>query len=202
MTACADLAVLFAGGAGRRMGGVDKGALVLGGETLAARMLDRLGQEAGAVAVSGRSRPDWLAQGGPDFIPDVAEGIGPAGGLLSALEWAAAQYAAEALVFTAPIDVPFYPEGLCARMIAGIGHAPGIVVREGEWLHPVFGVWRAGTAGRLRELVLSGNIRAMHAIVAQSGAMILDLEAAGHAFHNINTPDDLARAQTLLAGGG
>lgn len=39
-----------------------------------------------------------------------------------------------------------------------------------------------------------GNIPAMHAIVEQSGAMILGVEVAGHAFYNIKTPDDLAPA--------
>ena len=144
------LAILFAGGAGHRMGGVDKGALKLGGQTLAARMLARLKEEAEAVAVSGRVHPCWLDGKDAAFIPDI-EGLGdtspgPAGGLLSALEWAAAHYPPDALVFTAPIDVPFYPQGLAARMIEAIGPAPGIIVRHGEWLHPVFGLWRTSAA--------------------------------------------------------
>lgn len=204
MTARADLGVLFAGGAGQRMGGVDKGALLLGKQMLAARALERLAGQADALAVSGRAPPEWLEGSGAAFIPDV-EGLGrtppgPAGGLLSALEWAAAHLPASALVFTIPVDVPFYPETLCARLIESIGDAPGIVVRDGEWLHPVFGLWRAGSANLIRNLVQVGRIRAMYQVAEKAGAAFLDVAPSGQAFFNINTPEDLARAEALLAG--
>lgn len=198
----ADLGVLFAGGAGQRMGGVDKAAILLGGETLAARALARLAAEADTIAVSGRTAPSWLEGSEMNFIPDIAGlgslPLGPAGGLLSALEWAAARFPAEALVFTIPVDVPFYPKGLCKRLIENLGAAPGIVVQQGEWFHPVFGLWRAGSAPLVRKLVEEDNIRAMHAIARHLGATCLDVEASGHAFLNINTPEDLACAQALL----
>lgn len=198
----AALAILFAGGAGQRMGGADKGALSLGGESLAARMLARLSTEAEAVAVSGRTKPGWLEGQAAAFIADIEglgeNGLGPAGGLLSAMEWTEARYPADALVFTAPIDVPFYPQGLAARMSAAIGTAPGIIVRQGEWLHPVFGLWRAGAAARIRHLVTVDKIRAMHTLADRCGADLLDVEPGGNAFLNINTPEDLARAEALL----
>lgn len=192
----ADLGILFAGGAGQRMGGVDKGAISFGKETLASRALGRLAMDAEAIAVSGRARPVWLEGSGAAFIPDIegfgARALGPAGGLLSALEWAAAR------VFTIPVDVPFFPEDLCTRLMESIGAAPGIVVQQGAWLHPVFGLWRAGSAQLVRKLVAVDNIRAMHTIAERAGAACLDVETFPDAFLNINTPEDLARAEALL----
>lgn len=202
MSLRADLGVLFAGGAGQRMGGADKGEILFGNETLAARALGRLAIDAEAVAVSGRVQPSWLEGSAAAFIPDVeglgARAPGPAGGLLSALEWAAARYPAEARIFTIPVDVPFFPEDLCARLMENLGAAPGIVVRQGAWLHPVFGLWRAGSAPLVRKLVAVDKVRAMHTIAERAGAACLDVEASPHAFLNINTPDDLARAESLL----
>ena len=82
--------VVFAGGQGRRMGGVDKGLVELDGRALVAHVIERLAPQVGELVINANQNRDrYAAFGYPvvaDVIPDFA---GPLAGLHAAM--AAAQ---------------------------------------------------------------------------------------------------------------
>ncbi len=92
--------VILAGGRSSRMGS-DKAALLIGGEPLLRRMLRRLGLALAQTLVIG---PPELAVIAPDarILPDAQPGLGPLGGLATALGAIATPYA-----FVIACDMPF-----------------------------------------------------------------------------------------------
>ncbi|MDP3740437.1 MAG: molybdenum cofactor guanylyltransferase [Hyphomonadaceae bacterium] len=195
----ADLAAIFAGGEGRRMGGVDKGALVLGGEPLWKRVSDRLGSQANAVAVLARTAPHWLGELGARLIQDAPEIGGPPAGLLGALRVLEDQNGPDALLLTAPVDSPFLPADLFAQLDAARRreNAPAAIVRYAGRFQPVFGLWRAGCASAVA--AAAKHERTLYAIAARAGAIQCEAWAgvAPDPFTNLNTPEDFAAAQQV-----
>jgi molybdopterin-guanine dinucleotide biosynthesis protein A len=193
--------VILAGGQATRMGGGDKGLRVVGGQTLLAHVLDRLRPQVGAIVLNANGDPARFAEWG---LPVVADSLpdwpGPLAGVLAGMDWAAAQ-GADAVISVAA-DTPFFPRDLVAQLQAAAGPS-GLALaatREGGKLYrqPTFGLWpvalrddlRAALMGGLRKVVLWTD--AHGAGTAEFGTDPFD------PFFNINTPDDIAMAETLV----
>ncbi len=185
-------AIILAGGEGRRMGGADKALLPLGGEPLLARVQARIAPQVRRVAVAANGDPARLAPFGLPVLPD-AERLGPLSGILSGLVWAAAG-GADA-VLSCPVDAPFVPADLAARLAAG-GTGPAVAVAGGR-LHHATALWPVALAAPLAAFLASGAKPRIADFAAAHGVREVAF-ADARAFVNLNTPADLARAE---AGG-
>jgi molybdenum cofactor guanylyltransferase len=203
-TGKADLAAIFAGGAGTRMGGLDKGAIRLGGKPLHAIVAERLAPQARSIAILAPEAPAWLAAfSGAMWIGDAGGASGPGAGLLAALRWLERERGPDALLLTAPVDAPFLPADLfekldAARRKAG---APAAIVRHEGGLHPVFGLWQAACAADAEEALRRGG-GALHRVAAGAGAVDCAAwtGASPDPFTNLNAPEDVAAAEAFLHG--
>jgi len=185
--------LVLAGGAGRRMGGQDKALIELGGQTLMARALARLGPQVDGMAISaGGDRARFAAWDLPVLDDGAHAGKGPLAGICAGLAWAAAQGAG--VLATVAVDTPFFPTDLVARLRA-CGH-DFAVARHGGRLHPAFGLWPARVADRL-QAALAGDTRRLGDWALAEGAAAVDFPDGGVPFFNINTAADLAMARTL-----
>jgi molybdopterin-guanine dinucleotide biosynthesis protein A len=177
-----NIAVILAGGQGARMGGIDKGALDLGGERMIDWVYGRLKPQCGQVLISG-SHDYGL---GLEVIPDIETGPkGPAGGLYAI--WHKLKSIKAEGFYTAPIDGPNLPQDLLMRLYHKECSA---IARDDNGLHPAFAWWRITDLnvawigldfeGSISLNSLAGLTQAKHA------------QWAGEAmFKNLNTPDDL-----------
>ena len=87
-----DCAVILAGGQANRMGGGDKGRLMLGDQSLIQRVIDRITPQVDAVVLNANgdlSRFDDL--GLPVVADSIADFPGPLAGVLAGMDWAAEQ---------------------------------------------------------------------------------------------------------------
>ncbi len=189
--------VILAGGQGRRMGGADKALLRLAGVTLVARAVERLEPQVERLAISANGdagRFGWL--GLPVLADDEAKG--PLSGVLAGMDWAAG-LGARAVV-TVAVDCPFFPGDLVPQLaLAAERSAGGVALaRSGGNDHPTFGLWPVGLRGALRDFLASGEKERVRTFADMQGAARADFADDG-AFGNLNTPDDLARAEALLA---
>ena len=190
--------IILAGGRATRMGGGDKGLLDLGGQTVLARVIARLGC---AAAISANGDPARFADYGLPVLPDTLPGNpGPLAGVLAGMDWAAARGAAA--IVTAAADTPFFPADLASTLAARAAEtgAPIVLARaatpDGPRRHPTFGLWSTALREDLRAALVAGQ----HKIVLWAdghGAATLDVPG-DDPFFNINTPDDLARARRML----
>jgi len=135
-------------------------------------------------------------------IADSLDGFnGPLAGVLAGLDWAAAQ-GAETIV-TAAADTPFFPCDLVPQLLlASEGMTHPLVLaatpdaKRGRARHPTFGLWPVALRDDLRA-ALGGGLRKVVLWTQQHGGReaLFPQEAA---FFNVNTPEDLAQAETML----
>ena len=196
--------VVLAGGRGSRMGGVDKASLILGGRRLIDHALDRLRPQAGALAISANGEASRFAALGSPVLPDAeSDYAGPLAGILAAMDWAAG-IGADRLV-TVPVDSPFFPLDLAARLEsaraeAGAPIALAAMAEPGGGVapHPVFGLWSTDLREDLRAALATGE-RRVRAWAGRHGAVLAIWPAGGaDPFFNLNRPEDLAAAELRL----
>ncbi|WP_299281049.1 molybdenum cofactor guanylyltransferase MobA [uncultured Tateyamaria sp.] len=196
------LGVILAGGQATRMGGGDKGVRLLGGRRLFDHVLDRLAPQVAGVALNANGDPARFADLNLPVIADSIDGfVGPLAGVLAGLDWAASE-GANAIV-TVAADTPFFPCNLVPCLqLAGEGTAHPLVLaatpdpKRGQARHPTFGLWPVALRDDLRAALADGVRKVVQWTDQHDGRTALFPDEA--AFFNVNTPDDLIRAEAML----
>jgi len=244
------VAAVLAGGQGRRLGGLDKWKLEIGGRSLAGRCLETLAEVFDEILVVGRRPPEvhsrresdvrresdaWPESGvrpegdlQPEgdsrvegarrrvtWLTDRVPGLGPLGGLLTALTAAAGRP-----VFVVGGDMPFLSPAFIRHLLftaervgrfdvllpswrPGSGPECGLPPAYDEPLHAVY----AGDSARhLEELLEAGRLAGCRMTAAFDGLRVVrvpdaEIRLFGNPellFFNLNTPADLDRAVRLL----
>ncbi len=196
------IALVMAGGEGRRMGGIDKGLLPWATTTLAGHAAGRLAALRWSVRISANRFSQQYAALGYPVIADRRAGFN---GPLAALE--AGLYAAQGhadFLLAVPCDTPFFPADLPERLLgaAVAHHQPGRAVsggaafaRHGEDLHPVFCVLSVALAGTLTRFLDDGGRRMRDWWTAIDAESVDFSDHADLCFANANTPAALAALQ-------
>ncbi|WP_420392286.1 molybdenum cofactor guanylyltransferase MobA [Acuticoccus sp.] len=195
-------AVILAGGLARRMGGGDKGLLALGGRPVLEHVIHRLPPQVAGLAINANGDPKRFAVFGLPVLADPVEGRpGPLAGILAAMEWAAERGADR--VLTVAADTPFLPTDLVARLVQAHSERQSDITLaatvQGDAIvrHPTIGIHRTALRAELRAALARGTRRVTDWTDAQGASVVLFDEPG--AFFNINTPQDLATAQAMLA---
>ncbi|WP_171211742.1 molybdenum cofactor guanylyltransferase MobA [Ruegeria sp. HKCCA5426] len=208
------LGVILAGGLATRIGGGDKGLLKIGDKSLLDHVIGRLRPQVADLALNANGDPTRFGGYDLPIVPDTIEGFaGPLAGVLAGLDWAAEQ-GAECIV-TAAADTPFFPRDLVARLTAAAeGQANPLVLattpRTGDETlksgggkkinrHPTFGLWPVALRDDLRAALQGGLRKVVLWTDQHAGREALFPVDPFDPFFNVNTPDDLDRAQKLLA---
>ena len=193
--------VILAGGQARRMGGGDKGLLPLGSSTILGHVIDRLAPQVAGLALNANGEPDRFASFGLPVVSDSIDGFaGPLAGVLAGLDWAAARGADH--IVTAAADTPFFPADLVPRLLMAAedqGH-PIALARTDNGRHPTFGLWPVALREDLR-IALTEGVRKVVQWTDKHGTAMADFPTGRFdPFFNVNTPEDLALAQSYLEG--
>lgn len=200
--------VLLAGGLSRRMGGAEKALMMLAGRPLIAHAARRLAPQVASLILNANGDPARFAALALPVVPDeTADRPGPLAGVRAALRWFANDAPPIPFVVSLPADTPFLPPDLVSRLRGGLAAAPGAPVAVAQSRgrrHPVIALWTLEAADAIAAALARGERKA-EAMIDRLRAVAVpfpDLEIAGRAvdpFFNINTPDDLAIAEQILA---
>jgi len=185
--------IVLAGGQGRRMGGVDKGLVALGGKPMVAHVLERIAPQVAEVLINANQNADRYGALG---YPVVADAVGGFAGPLAGLH-AGMSRAAHPLVVTVPCDSPFLPADLVARLSAALDadNAQLAVARTFDQPHPVFCLVRRDVLPHL-EAFLTGGGRKIDAWYATLAVVEVAFDDEADAFRNINTAGELTDAES------
>jgi molybdenum cofactor guanylyltransferase len=184
------IGVILAGGYARRMG-ADKPAVLLAGRRLIDHVVDRLAPQVDRILIAGPHGYDT----GLSFTPDRGTGPrGPAAGLWAAGHWLLEQAPGAAGFVTAPVDAPFLPPDLYEKLAAGDGSA---IASSADGAHPTFAYWRASILLEKLRTAPSDKGLALHALAEQCAARRVAFSQR-HCLLNINSPEELARAEALM----
>lgn len=194
--------LILAGGLGRRMGGIDKAAVILAGATLMERVARRLAPQCDGLVINASGDPARFAALGHPVVPDDLPGhLGPLAGLVAGLDWIAAHRPSTALVASVAVDTPFLPRDLVdglwrARAAAGADLACAASCGR---RHPVVALWPTGLRHRLREIVAGPGTRSVGAVLSAGSLVEAQWPAVPFdPFLNINRPEDLEAAERIL----
>ena len=202
--------IILAGGLSRRMGGGDKGLLMLGKTTIIERVIDKISPQVSSLAlnINGDSSrfPDYKLP----IISDSIKGyLGPLSGILAGMEWAFKN--GNRYIATVAADTPFLPDDFIKRLHTmvksknlNIGIAASRFLRRDDvFIHPTFGIWEVALKDDLRDALANDTRK----IMFWAKKFKLDYyyfetsDKLSDPFFNINTPDDLEEAKYRLKKG-
>ncbi|SCW46241.1 molybdenum cofactor guanylyltransferase MobA [Ancylobacter rudongensis] len=200
MISAAPAGLILAGGLSRRMGGGDKGLLRLGGETILARIANRLAPQVSPLLLNANGPAERFGLALP-VVPDTLPNHpGPLAGILAGLDHLARTAPATRFLLTVPGDCPFLPRDLTARLAAAAGETGAAYAVSGGREHPVVGLWPLASRDALRRLLVEEDERRMMRWARHIGAAPVEWpQAPVDPFLNLNTPEDLIAAERLLA---
>jgi len=197
------LGLILAGGLARRMGGGDKPRTSIGGQTILARVIERMTLQCPRLILNANGNPARFADTGlPVIADDVPDFAGPLAGILAGLDWAAANAPDTPYVASVPGDCPFLPRDLVARLHQARAEAsmPLACARSGEWRHPVVGLWPVSLRADLRHALIEEGLRKIEIWTARHGVALAEWPADPvDPFFNVNTPEDAAAAERVAA---
>ena len=174
---------LLAGGAGSRLGGVDKAWLQRGSAPQVLRLARRLSGENASVLVSANRDLQRYADAGLTAIPDRLADIGPIAGLD-----ALAAACTTPWLLTIPVDLVDVNDCLLRSLVAAGGE--GAFAIDDDGAQPLVALWRVESLRKALSEALAANEIAVHALQARIG--MAGVRFAGFRFGNLNTPEDLA----------
>lgn len=188
------------------MGGIDKSLLPLAGRPMIAHVIDRLRPQVDALVINANGDPARFVAFGLPVIPDRnADFAGPLAGLQAGMDWALAHAPDAEKIVTAACDTPFFPDDLAAALQAGADAAKADIAlaASGGRSHFVFALWPLALAADLDGWLASGERKVQSWIERHSHTAVpFEPRVIGgipvDPFFNVNTPEDLAEAESLL----
>jgi molybdopterin-guanine dinucleotide biosynthesis protein A len=190
---------ILAGGGATRFGGKPKGLEIVGGE----RILDRL-----VATITGAiGEPPLLVANAPDAeswrpdlrtIPDVRPGLGALGGIYTAVAEAPAP------VICVAWDMPFVSEALIRALASRLDGHDAVLPESGgrRGMEPLCAVYGRACRDAIAESLTAGDLRAIgfHDRIRVGILPLAEVRALADpelVFFNVNTADDLAKADQL-----
>lgn len=202
------IGVLLAGGLSRRFGGGDKCLNVLAGRILLERVVERVRPQVGSLILNANGDGARFAHVKlnpmPEIVADIAPGaLGPLAGVLTGMAWARSHMRGARWVATFATDAPFLPCDLVDQLSAAVRHQEAsiaIASSKGR-AHPVFALWSMELMDDLRLAVAEEGLRKVMTWVERYPVAEVDFSTVPvDPFFNINTPEDLARAEQFIEG--
>jgi len=187
--------VILAGGQARRMGGQDKGLVMLNGKPMIEIIIDAFKPQTSRLLINANRNHDHYLKYGFDIVADELSGFcGPLAGMASALQTIDTDY-----LVTAPCDSPFIPHDLVQRLADALDNksAEISVAHDGQRIQPVFCMLNKSVLQSLKNYLAAGD-RKIDRWFKQHDFAIADFSDKPETFDNINTHEDIEKAVTKL----
>lgn len=194
--------VILAGGLATRMGGGDKCLKELSdGVSLLDVVIARFRGQVDGLILNANGSSDRFARFDLPVVADDVEGYaGPLAGILVGLEWAETQGASH--VVSVAADTPFFPDDLVEKLASAKG-PKGLALAASHdadgklWRQPTFGIWPVALKDDLRQALEQGVRKIVLWTDAQQAGQAVFEGNGTDPFFNVNTPEDLNRAQEI-----
>ncbi len=190
-------AAILAGGEARRLGRIDKSALVVGTASILDRQLAVLrGLTPHILLVTSDRGRVQAAPAGVRIVIDRVPGAGALGGLYTALEEAATDQ-----VFVIGCDMPFVTAPFISYLVERGRDVDVAVPRDARGRHPLCASYARRTAAHLRARIEAGALRVGDALEGLDNMRdigpdeVAPFDRDGRLLLNVNTAEDYTRAR-------
>lgn len=182
--------VVLAGGRATRMGGQDKGLMMLNGKPLWQHAAATLLPQVDALVISANRNITLYQQSGYPVIADTLENYpGPLAGMLSVMQAVESEWYA-----FCPCDTPNIPIDFVSRLQAEMNGAPAVWVHDSQRDHPTLSLINRSVMTALESWLIRGERRVMLFLQHIGGHAVLFNDQPSR-FANVNTLDELDRWQ-------
>ncbi len=177
--------LILAGGAGRRVGGVDKGLLNYDGTSLIERQTQWLKPQVKTILISANRNIEQYKKYNHEVLQDNQQGFeGPLHGVLKGLEFCSTPW-----LFVQPVDMPGLPINLIDLIQSKQVVADCYYLKSNQREHYLSMLINRKCLPGLKKYLTSGSrrVRGFH---QQMGSIPLDLGLEESMFKNLNLQSD------------
>ncbi|HSD96360.1 MAG TPA: molybdenum cofactor guanylyltransferase MobA [Sulfuricaulis sp.] len=187
--------VILAGGRAQRMGGIDKGLILLNGKPMVEHVIAALRAEIDSLLINANRNLEQYAAFGYPVVPDIMDGyLGPLAGMASGMRASVSRY-----IVTAPCDSPLVANNLVRRLYEALTRegADISVAHDGERAHPVFALMRRDLLPDLIDYLNTGE-RKIDRWYANHRLAVAYFRDEPGSFLNVNSPQERAELENRL----
>lgn len=181
-----------------------KGLLTLGGKPIIAHVIASLIPQTNGVIINANDDEERFEQFACPIVPDINGTIdGPLAGIAASLAWAIGHRPDIKAIVTVTTDAPFIPDNLVATLAQAANGGAAIATSGGRH-HPTIGLWPVAllptaiarlAASERRMTDFARHTKAIEVAFPFGETHGVQIDP----FFNLNTPEDLARAQAVWA---
>jgi molybdopterin-guanine dinucleotide biosynthesis protein A len=194
------LAVVLAGGKSKRFGR-DKSQVKLGNKILIDYILTEILDFYKDILIVTNEPIKFLDSNKISIANDIKKGLGPLGGIFSAMKWVKDNKKDYKWISTFPIDTPFFKKKHLIKFYKEINLDKSnlFFMKSKNKRHNIFGLWSLGLYEKLESALNRGD-RKVELWANEIGVKTIDFEHENNKdpFFNINTEEELEIAKKLL----
>ena len=194
------LAVVLAGGKSQRFGR-DKSQVKLGSKILIDYILDEIKDVYKDILIVTNEPIKFLDSNKISIANDIKKGLGPLGGIFSAMKWVKDNKKDYKWISTFPIDTPFFRKEYLKKFYREINLKESnlFFMKSKNTRHNIFGLWSLELFENL-DLALKRGHRKVELWANDIGVKTIDFKHENNKdpFFNINTEEELEIAKKLL----
>ena len=193
------LGTVLAGGKSQRFG-EDKSQVKLAGKLLIDHMLTEIIDEFKELLIVSNNKINFHKSEKISIIEDFEKGLGPLGGVFSAMKWIKENQKDYKWIATFPVDTPFFKRQILKDFIQNINFNESdlFFIKSNNTRHNIFGLWSINLLDKLEKDLKNGE-RKVELWANNTGVKIINMEFSNNdPFFNINTKEDLKKAEEIF----
>ena len=193
------LGVVLAGGKSKRFG-EDKSQVKLHGKILIDYILSEIMDQFNEILVVTNNPIRFKDSSKILTTKDIEEGLGPLGGILTAMKWIKDQKKDYEWISTFPSDTPFFTNKELKIFYENIDIKKSklFFIKNNETRHNIFGLWSLDLLKKLETDLQKGE-RKVEVWADTVGVETINIEYEKRdPFFNINTKEDLEKAYKII----
>ena len=192
------LGVVLAGGKSQRFG-EDKCQVKLGDKLLINYILSEIIDEFKEVLLISNNKIKYNHSNKISLVKDLKKGLGPLGGILTAMKWIKKNNESYKWILTFPSDTPFFKKQHLNNFLEEIRSYEGqlFFINSNDTRHNIFGLWSIDLLDRLEKDLDNGE-RKVEMWANKIGGKSINMKFENKdPFFNINTKEDLIKEEYL-----
>ena len=192
------LGVVLAGGKSQRFG-QDKSQVKLNGKILIDYILSEIIDEFKETLIVTNQSISFMSSKKITVIEDFKKGLGPLGGVLSAMKWIKDNNKEYSWISTFPADTPFFTKKELKNFYNDIKIENNklFFIKDKNTRHNIFGLWSLDLMDQLETDLYNGE-RKVEIWANSIGVSTVNIEYKNiNPFFNINTINDLEKAKKI-----
>ena len=194
------LGVVLAGGKSQRFG-QDKSQVKLQNKLLIDYILSEIIDEFNETLIVANEKINFLSSNNISITKDFKSGLGPLGGVLTAMKWIKENDKKYKWISTFPSDTPFFTKKELKFFYENINinKSKLFFIKSKETRHNIFGLWSLELIEQLENDLLKGE-RKVEVWADTIGVKTVNIDyKKTDPFFNINTKEDLNKAKEYIS---